>query len=250
VGAATFEVEHRPDHVFIVRAGRVDVRVVGTRFRVEREPSRVSVAVHEGIVEVRRAGAAPVRLGRGESWTSDAAEPAEVRAPGVEPSAPDDARRASVDPESSDRGEEPRSIARRPRREAEPAPASDTPPAVELSLFDQANEHRRSGRLRDAAALYRRFYSEHPTDSRAGLAAFEAGRLRLEVLREPRAAAADFEAVLRLDTTQFRREIALAHLVRIARDGHAGDCASLRARYLRSFPNGVHAASIREQCER
>lgn len=71
-GAVTFEVPPRAGRPpFVVQAGDVGVRVVGTRFRVAREPDGVTVKVAHGTVEVSHHGEIrPVR--EGEHWSSHA----------------------------------------------------------------------------------------------------------------------------------------------------------------------------------
>jgi hypothetical protein len=54
---------------YIVRAGDVVVRVVGTQFRVARFEERVTVAVERGIVDVQFRGEVH-RLTAGQSWSS------------------------------------------------------------------------------------------------------------------------------------------------------------------------------------
>lgn len=57
-GEATFQVRHDPVRPFIVRAGEVQARAVGTEFAVRRANDEVSVTVIEGVVEVHRANVA------------------------------------------------------------------------------------------------------------------------------------------------------------------------------------------------
>ena len=74
-GDVEFEVaprKHRPP--FVVEAGDVRVRVVGTRFRVHRAPG-VRVEVAHGVVEVTSHGET-VRVGAGESWPARPVAPA------------------------------------------------------------------------------------------------------------------------------------------------------------------------------
>ena len=54
-GTAHFEVTHDPNRPFIVRAGAVSVRAVGTAFAVERSDEAADVLVTEGKVGVARA---------------------------------------------------------------------------------------------------------------------------------------------------------------------------------------------------
>jgi hypothetical protein len=74
-GDVEFEVaprKHRPP--FVVEAGDVRVRVVGTRFRVHRSPG-VRVDVAHGVVEVTSHGET-VRVGAGETWPARPSVPA------------------------------------------------------------------------------------------------------------------------------------------------------------------------------
>lgn len=66
-GEANFDVAKDADRPFIVDAGPVQIRVVGTSFIVRLvDPDNVQVTVREGIVEVRRGDAAPTRLLAGD----------------------------------------------------------------------------------------------------------------------------------------------------------------------------------------
>ena len=61
---------------FVVRAGDVDVRVVGTHFRVDREDGATHVSVQRGVVEVESHGVTS-RVAAGSAWPATASlEPA------------------------------------------------------------------------------------------------------------------------------------------------------------------------------
>lgn len=62
-GQAFFEVAHDTARPFIVAAGSTEVRAVGTRFDVRREPGEVRVTLAEGKVAVHD------RAGGGRDWT-------------------------------------------------------------------------------------------------------------------------------------------------------------------------------------
>lgn len=64
-GEALFEVAKDPKKPFVVEAGNVRVRAVGTAFSVRRKASGAEVLVTEGVVEVWNQGAAPRRLSAG-----------------------------------------------------------------------------------------------------------------------------------------------------------------------------------------
>lgn len=65
-GEVNFDVAKDRARPFLIDAGDVQVRVVGTSFLVRRDENDVAVTVREGVVEVRRSGGAPVRLGAGD----------------------------------------------------------------------------------------------------------------------------------------------------------------------------------------
>ncbi len=68
-GAVDFTVAPRQHEPYVVRAGDVVVRVVGTQFRVARYEERVTVAVERGLVDVQFRGDVH-RLSAGQSWSS------------------------------------------------------------------------------------------------------------------------------------------------------------------------------------
>lgn len=76
-GQAFFTVRPGLETSFTVLAGQGRVRVLGTRFDVERAGDRVDVTVESGLVEVSgRPGAAPVRLRGGQRVSVEAGRPA------------------------------------------------------------------------------------------------------------------------------------------------------------------------------
>jgi hypothetical protein len=101
-GAADFEVAPRAGRPpFVVQAGEVSVRVIGTGFRVERTGDRARVSVTHGLVEVRAPGET-THVAAGESWPAVTTAAADLPAPAVAPDpepepATDDAPPASID---------------------------------------------------------------------------------------------------------------------------------------------------------
>ncbi|MFT3693864.1 MAG: FecR family protein [Kofleriaceae bacterium] len=70
-GAAWFDVEPRTGRApFVVVAGDVRVRVIGTHFRVARSAEVVEVSVERGLVEIGYHGDT-VQLGRGGHWSTE-----------------------------------------------------------------------------------------------------------------------------------------------------------------------------------
>lgn len=81
-GEASFQVAHDEQRPFVVQAGDVSIRAVGTAFTVRvREDGGVAVVVTEGVVEVTRAGetsavsAQKKRLGRNQEVIAEAQRP-------------------------------------------------------------------------------------------------------------------------------------------------------------------------------
>lgn len=234
-GTALFRVARDPARSFRVRSGDVEVRVIGTVFSVTREAGRVSVEVEEGRVEVH-AEAVHV-LGAGERWSGDETVPAELAPTPVEP---------LHEPTGTE--------APSPEAEARPSRPRETPsePAIDAAqaLFEAARAARREGRPDRAAALFAELVEQHPGDPRAGLAAFELGRIRHDVMHDPRAAIEALERALDLSPRGGFRPDALARLVVLyARVGEIGRCREAQSRYLADYPDGVHLDEVRAGCE-
>jgi TolA-binding protein len=103
--------------------------------------------------------------------------------------------------------------------------------------------------MQDAADAYAEVLKRFPRDSRAGVSAFELGRIRMDALGDPKGAASAFADALRLSHRAEVREDALARLA-IAGDalGDRDMCQKARARYLADYPSGVHAGSLTPLC--
>jgi hypothetical protein len=203
-GASDFEVApRRARPPFIVEAGDVRVRVIGTRFRVERASSSARVSVSHGVVEVTSHGET-FRVAAGETWA-----PRET--PTARPAAPPRSAGSTLAPSPSIELEDDdrpppvrtRAIRRRPApiapRAAEPtvtvpepiaAPAPPAPRAPSTQERYEAAaklEHRNPN---GAMEIYRDL--ARGSDAWAKNALFAAGRLEAE-----RGARADATRLLR-----------------------------------------------------
>jgi transmembrane sensor len=279
-GKAGFDVTHVAGRTFRVHAGLVVVRVIGTRFEVARtgrgEGDHIQIAVARGVVEVqRRDGKGDVRrLNAGETWS------ALIPSPSVPPASQPEPARAAEDP--VDRSALPAS----PSSAAEPPPSTSTllpsdPARAERAavlaarrasaaglraaraareqarsasaadLWVSANLARRSGQMLEAADGYAELLKRFSQDKRAGLAAFELGRIRMDALTQPQAAIEAFNTALRAAPRASFREDALARIV-VAYDmmGEREACLSARDRYQDEFPAGVHALALASRCGR
>ena len=236
-GWVELEVTHVPGRKFVVRAGDVDVIVRGTHFRVElgdADPKVVSVSVQRGQVEIRQRhalDAGVVLLGTGMSWTMGQRQTAAEPAPA--PSS-DLAATTPVAPEpkpNSDLGAR--------------APESAGP----KQLLEQADAARLSGHAREAAGLLDELRRRFRSDARAGLAALQLGRLRLDSLHDAAGALEAFRDAAALSASPSVQEDALARQAQALEAlGNAAGCRRVRDQYLARYPSGIHSASIARRC--
>jgi TolA-binding protein len=244
-GRIECKVTHRRAPSFIVTADGVEVRVVGTRFSVESrrdaDASRVEVRVEEGAVEVRSPGrpGEVQRVEAGRTWSqvirTDPVVGARAEPPPV-PSALEADPPSAPAPDAPDASDAPDI-----KPEAKPVGARE--------LLEEANEYRREGRLADAARSYETLLSRHPKDGRAGLAAFELGRLRMDRLGDLPGAIQALERAMTLAPGSGFREDAMARVVTAyGRSGNAARCTRARDAYLKRYPEGVHRQTVGKQC--
>jgi hypothetical protein len=232
-GAADFEVAHNPNRSFVVAAAGYEVRVVGTRFRVERRGEQgLSVSVVQGRVEVRREGQdqALQVLDAGQSWSV-----ALERVPAPPKPRAETAALAPM----------PSTAASEPSRPARAAPTAK-------QLFERAQTARAAGRLDEAKALLSSLRTTYPNDPRASLAAFELARIELDNKGDAKQAAKTLEdAIASAPAGAPYREDAEARRVEAleAAGDHAG-CIAARNAYLARYPKGVHRAQVAARCKR
>lgn len=257
-GRASFDVSHNPKRQFRVHAGDVTVSVLGTRFSVTRDGQRVDVAVERGKVAVDD-GVGVVFLLPGERWSGGlnrgpvvpGVAPSSVAAPGgVAPSGavpPQiDEPQPSVEEAITDVPSSPDS-ASPTARSSSPLELPETSHAKQL--FDASREARRSGDSRRAAQLLQELVTAYPRDPRAGLAAFELGRIRSDVLGDNSGAAQALEQALKLSPRASYRQDALARLAQVyERGGRTAACKAVRQKYLAAYGEGIHAQRVLKLC--
>lgn len=207
-GTARFVVRHDDKKPFTVHAAEVVIEDLGTVFTVTCDANRVNVAVTEGSVRVRHDGIAS-DIGAGEHI--DVA--AHVAPPIAEPTATVQTIEAP----------------RAPRDEVAP-------------LLRAADDARADGHAESALAPLRRILREHPSDPRAGIAAFTLGRLLLDELDRP-SEAADAFATARAHGAM--AEDALAREVKArARAGQTTRARELADEYAHAYPHGDRAKEV------
>jgi transmembrane sensor len=226
-GGVDLDVVHADGKQFVVDARGYEIRVLGTRFSVRLGETKgvpaLEVRVARGRVRVTRerqddtADNQDVRvLDAGETWsTAPTTVPETEDAPSTRPQP---AAKAEM-------GESPRALLAR------------------AEAFRAANDPRAAARLFDALRV------RHRDDPRAGLAAFELGRLRLDRLNDPRGAAEAFKDAMAVAPDAPFREDAQARLVEAyeASRDHPR-CLEARAAYLLGYPRGVHRDKIAARC--
>lgn len=216
-GDARFDVEPRADRPFVVRAGTLEVQVIGTRFDVLRsEAGVIEVSVDHGEVRVVTPSE-ETRLRAGDRRRFDTRitqEPAAQPAAGLT----------------------------KTRAEQHAQPARD----VAGSLLATADRARREGRPGEAVVALQALVRGHASDPRAPSAAFSLGRVLLETQHEFREAAAAFAMVSKLDRHSPLAEDALARQVEAwARAGSTEKARGLAEQYLREYPGGARSTSVR-----
>jgi FecR-like protein len=229
-GKAEFDVSKRPNRPFVTQVHGVEVRVIGTRFSTEVDlshpPGLVRVTVHRGVVEVRRSsGDSPSRLVAGDMLEVPLSPAALPGAPSASPSA------AAIPPSTI-------------------APSPVAPAPLDASkLFEAAKAARAAGDVEGAVRSYSLLLKQFPGDERAGVAALELGRLRMDVQRAYRPAAEAFRRAIAAAPNEGVREDALARLVEALDALHDREgCSMQRDRYLQRYPKGVHVSRIEHAC--
>jgi transmembrane sensor len=241
-GAVVCDVAPVPGRRFVIRAGDVKVMVVGTRFsissRTHLQAREVSVAVERGIVEVH-AGSRVKRLAAGQRWVNTH--------PVASTEADDRVAIEAIHPAAAAREHSSSPLAR-PTANGSASTAESPETADARKVLERANRAQRAGDTRAAASAYEELLRRYPKDGRAGIAAFELGRLRMDQLGDTAGA---ITALTRAtsSTGGSVREDAMARLVRAyAATGALNQCQRARQDYERSYPEGLHRAEVRAAC--
>jgi TolA-binding protein len=267
-GRASFDVTHVDERSFTVRASTVAVHVIGTKFQVVRvaraEGTEVQVSVERGIVEVERTDRGDQRrLTVGERWSvwipaeprveedeeSDTAREDDIEEDEIDGARPSlrAAHRRKGRAHASHRPRDSRSVHAESNK-ADRIEEEDKDEVVR-DMFARANVARRAGMMAEAAKAYADVIARFPNDdSRAAIAAFELGRIRMDALSDPRGAIKAFNRSL-LVRSAASREDALARLAichNTLRDNNT--CRKARQRYLTEYPGGVHATALAALC--
>jgi transmembrane sensor len=246
-GKVLFDVKPGGPRRWIIDAGDTWATVIGTRFSIARDAGdvtgQVTVAVEHGRVEVRgtRVPEGLQALGRGERLVV-APPSAASAAPDVQRAAPAGAPEL-LEPEPAGTPANDRAnTERRPNPPSAPVRAHAISADQRLKTSDAA---RASGDYRRAARELQRFLADYPGDARAAIVALTLGRLQLDQLESPKAAAVSFARADRLGLPEAVAEEGAARLVEAyAYSGEKELARAAAARYVRRFPGGARRANV------
>lgn len=237
-GGIDLDVTHQEDRAFVVVAAGYEVRVLGTRFAVRLLPAgeepTLEVKVLRGRVRVTRIGEpADLRvLGAGETWSTALGPISKVDEP------PSTLPAVGAEP---------------PPSASPSASVAAPPPSARIGakeLWSQAEAARASKRFRDEALALDTLRLRHRSDPRAGLAAFELGRLRQDTLHDPAGAAEAFgDAIVLAPSGPFREDAEARRIEALDTAGRRDQCSEAKAAFLARYPAGIHRQRVSVMCE-
>jgi transmembrane sensor len=276
-GGARFDVIPNKHREFIVRAGGVEVAVLGTIFDVERAEGRVRVSVSRGKVRVRtgvtKAGSIATAIVKaGESqWFEDPAPSERAVASTVNAEKARQlpaAERNTVQPLAA-KARSSRHLRERAhdlREQDEDAPraewrslsqSGDYEAAYRLlqqstvedddsgALLDAADAARLSGHPHVAVTYLRKVLDQHGESPVAPLAAFTLGRVLLERLGQPSEAADAFATARQLAPNGSLAQDALAREVEAwSKAGRPDDAYRAARQYVDTYPKGRRLRAV------
>jgi transmembrane sensor len=262
-GRGHFKVTPKPRRHYRVRAGQVEVQVLGTAFEVERLGPRTRVRVEHGVVRVRwNEGESILRAGEQGLFPREPAPasslgPTAARAPEPAPTLPEpelEPDMAEVEPalataadlhEGKARHERWRVLARAGKHHEAFGSLGRRSVDDLAGLLLAADAARLSGHPREAAHHLERLIERYPHSGPAHLAAFTLGRLALYELKQPALAARSFARAYALNAEGPLAQDALAREAEAYhRAGDAGRARNAAERYLQRYPNGARAAEV------
>jgi transmembrane sensor len=268
-GVVDLDVTHVDGRTFVVTAAGHDVTVLGTAFSVKLVPvdGRRTLLVGVSRGRVRVSGPTGEHLlDAGQSWSSRVDGPpaphpgaapsaTSALAPAVETSATagNDPLEPSPPPAEPSANANPNAVANaNANANASAKPIAPSPPVDgPRELLARATEARSAGRPRDAAIALDALRKHHRSDARAGLAAFELGRVRMDALNDPAGAAEAFaDAIALAPSAPFREDAEARRIEALDAMPDRARCERARDAYLARFPSGLHARQVAQRCKR
>jgi transmembrane sensor len=118
-------------------------------------------------------------------------------------------------------------------------------------LLARATDARSKGKPRDAAVALDTLRKRYRSDARAGLAAFELGRVRMDALADPAGAAEAFaDAIALAPSAPFREDAEARRVEALDALPDRSRCEHARDAYLTRYPSGLHTKQIALRCKR
>lgn len=271
-GTATFDVKPGGPRAWLIDAGVLRVRVLGTRFSVTRDGGRGAVAVERGKVAVESdaPGFATRTLEAGESAELGGALAGDAPTGLVTPRAVEAASEASSSPAPAIRADAtprlPTPSAALPPQVRAPIGGSSSgvaalPPSAGVDatraraavsepsaegLMREADEARARGEVSRAIAILERVASRAPA-RRSALAAFTLGKVHADDRKDPAEGARWFERAASAGLPAALAEQAAARAVEgYARAGRRSEAQRAGRRYVERFPDGPQRARVAE----
>jgi transmembrane sensor len=242
-GGLDLDVTHVEDRQFVVIAAGYEVRVLGTQFAVRLRPNEerpaLDVRVLRGRVRVTRIGEpADVRvLGAGETWSTALGPTSNTPAKADEPSPVPATAAVTIATNAPSTS----------------ASTAASPAAIRVGakeLWSQAEAARTARRFQDEAVALNTLRLRHRSDHRAGLAAFELGRLRQDTLHDPAGAAEAFaDAVVLAPNGPFREDAEARRVEALDSAGRHEQCADAKTLFLARYPSGIHRQRVSGMCK-
>jgi transmembrane sensor len=251
-GSIALDVTHVEGRPFVVSAAGHDVTVLGTAFAVKLDSHDATRTLAVDVTRGRVAVTGPTGehlLEAGQSW-STRVETASATSTSTVVAAASSIAIATDEPSArpeSDTVEAP------PLPSSEPSSKTVAAATVEgpRELLARATEARTSGRPRDAALALDTLRKRYRSDSRAGLAAFELGRVRMDALSDPAGAAEAFaDAIALAPGAPFREDAEARRVEALDALPDRGRCERVRDAYLARYPTGLHARQVATRCKR
>ena len=246
-GSFRFDVVPNPARQFVVEVGGVTVRVLGTRFVVGQQGHRVQVSVERGHVEVTWPEGRTELRATESGWFPPLPDGRDT--PAV-PSAAEPAPSTAQSPHASSQHSRFVELTRNGDYQGAYAIIDQTPQLFGNSAEDlmmAADAARLSNHPRQAVGYLQRITKEHPSDSRAPLAAFTLGRIYMSQLGEPAAAARAFALVRQLAPAGALVEDAWAREAEaLSQAGQHEAAQKLVDAYLKHYPSGRRSERLRQ----
>jgi TolA-binding protein len=237
-GSVECEVTKNPKRHFVVIAADYEVRVVGTRFKVEltdRDGERgLVVGVSRGVVEIAKDGRATRQIAAGETFSAQLGEGHASRPEPPKETQPEPAVKSTPSESAG----------------AKSVVAKSAPAESAKQLFDRAMRARAAGRVAEAREALQALRVRYPNDPRASLAAFEIARLELDTKGDPKNASKLLDDAIRSapSGSPLKEDAEARRIEALERAGDTKACRAAKKAFLASYPESIHRSRVLSAC--